>query len=166
MQLPNWLAGLTGANKFANNPANGFAATFGDMLQGAGHSMAQHYRGEGGKYGGPSLIAGLNANLSTPASRPPAETLASVLPSLGPISGQGLAPLPGASGLDAAQPQVLPPPPPASLAPNPQLASALAAQLNGGGPSWGQSAPAPAAAPAPGGIPLGLLLQLGLGRRP
>jgi hypothetical protein len=44
MQLPSWLANLTGATQFANNPANNFAPTFGDALQGIGHSMAEHYR--------------------------------------------------------------------------------------------------------------------------
>lgn len=44
MAIPSWLAALTGAGQFANNPANGFQPTFGDALQGIGHSMAEHYR--------------------------------------------------------------------------------------------------------------------------
>lgn len=49
MNIPPWLAALTGAGQFANNPANNFAPTFGDGLQGIGHSMMQHYRGQGGQ---------------------------------------------------------------------------------------------------------------------
>lgn len=46
MQIPAWLAALTNANKFANNPANSFQPTLGDALQGIGSSMMQHYRGQ------------------------------------------------------------------------------------------------------------------------
>lgn len=42
--LPAWLIKATGANAFANNPANGFQPTLGDALQGVGHSMMEHYR--------------------------------------------------------------------------------------------------------------------------
>ena len=45
MQIPAWLAALTNANKFANNPANGFRPTLGDALQGIGSDMLRHYRG-------------------------------------------------------------------------------------------------------------------------
>lgn len=44
MILPDFLSKLTGAQAFANNPANGFKPTFGDGLQGIGHSMMEHYR--------------------------------------------------------------------------------------------------------------------------
>ena len=44
MQLPNWLAGLTNARTFANNPENNFQPTFGDALQGIGNSMATHWQ--------------------------------------------------------------------------------------------------------------------------
>ena len=59
--LPSWITALTGADKFANNPENGFAPTWGDALQGIGHSLMQHYRGQGGTYGGPTLFGGVNA---------------------------------------------------------------------------------------------------------
>lgn len=50
MQLPDWLIKATGAQQFANNPANGFVPTLGDAFQGIGHSMAEHYRnGQGPK---------------------------------------------------------------------------------------------------------------------
>jgi len=48
MNMPSWLTALTGGQQFANNPANGFRATFGDGLQGIGHSMMEHYRGTAG----------------------------------------------------------------------------------------------------------------------
>lgn len=53
MQVPNWLAALTGARQFANNPANNYNPTLGDAFQGIGHSMMQHYRGQGGQPGKP-----------------------------------------------------------------------------------------------------------------
>lgn len=43
MELPNWLAGLTNARTFANNPANNFQPTWGDALQGIGSSMKTHW---------------------------------------------------------------------------------------------------------------------------
>lgn len=43
-QLPQWLVAATGAQQFANNPANNFMPTAGDALQGIGHSMMEHYR--------------------------------------------------------------------------------------------------------------------------
>lgn len=42
-QIPQWLAGLTGANAHALNFANDFQPTFGDALQGIGSSMKSHY---------------------------------------------------------------------------------------------------------------------------
>lgn len=47
MMLPGWLAGLTGASKFGGPQG----ANLGDMFQAAGHSMAQHARGQGGTFG-------------------------------------------------------------------------------------------------------------------
>jgi len=44
MQLPSWLIDATGAQPFANNPANNFQPTLGDAMQGIGHSMMSHYR--------------------------------------------------------------------------------------------------------------------------
>lgn len=44
MAIPGWLVQASGAMKFANNPANGFAPTMGDVMQGIGHSLAEHYR--------------------------------------------------------------------------------------------------------------------------
>jgi hypothetical protein len=44
MALPAWLVQATGAMKFATNPASPGVPTFGDALQGIGHSMAEHYR--------------------------------------------------------------------------------------------------------------------------
>lgn len=44
MQVPSWLTQASGAQAFANNPANGFQPTMGDVAQGIGHSMMQHYR--------------------------------------------------------------------------------------------------------------------------
>lgn len=44
MAIPDWLAGLTNARQFANNPANNFQPTMGDALQGIGSSMATHWR--------------------------------------------------------------------------------------------------------------------------
>ena len=84
MQLPSWLSALTGGNKFANNPANGFVPTFGDHLQGIGHSMMQHYRGEGGNYGGPKLIDGVNV---APGTAGPSAKLSDILPALNPGPG-------------------------------------------------------------------------------
>lgn len=47
-QIPQWLAGLTGANAHALNFANDFQPTFGDALQGIGSSMKSHYlQGQG-----------------------------------------------------------------------------------------------------------------------
>lgn len=140
--LPNWLAGLTGADKFANNPANGFGATLGDMAQAAGHSMAQHYRGKGGTYGGTPLIPGENVSPDLAAS------LASIIPGArGPeIAGSALPPV--------NNPTSQPEPAPMS----PQQISAITAGLNGGTP-WGTTGPLPGAA---GQIPLSLLLQMGL----
>lgn len=153
MQLPNWLAGLTGANKFANNPLNGFQATLGDLGQSAVHSMLQHYRGKGGTYGGPAIIEGLNGGPGTATPIPevmPTPSLASILPAK-PIEGSELAPV--TSPL---------PPPPAPPPPQmtPEARSALTAQLNGGS-AWGQQ-PGMTPAPAATGIPLSLLLRLGL----
>ncbi len=59
MIIPNWLSALTGAKQFANNPRNNFQPTFGDGLQGIGHSMMQHHRGQGGKPSAPSPLAGV-----------------------------------------------------------------------------------------------------------
>lgn len=61
MAIPSWLANLTGANAFANNPANGFQPTFGDALQGIGHDMMQHYRG-------PQQSAGAVPAIAAPAT--------------------------------------------------------------------------------------------------
>jgi hypothetical protein len=44
MAIPSWLASMTGAQAFANNPLNGFQPTMGDAMQGIGHSLAEHYR--------------------------------------------------------------------------------------------------------------------------
>lgn len=54
MQLPSWLAGLTGAKEFANNPANGNVPTWGDAMQGIGHSMMENYRRTPGQPAAPS----------------------------------------------------------------------------------------------------------------
>lgn len=47
MNLPGWLANATGAARFAG-PSG--VANIGDLFQAAGHSMLQHYRGQGGKF--------------------------------------------------------------------------------------------------------------------
>lgn len=140
MNLPSWLAGLTGANKFANNPETGFQANLGDLFQSAGHSMAQHYRGKGGTYGGNPLIEGLNAGpgLSTPIPAQPAETLSSILPAAPPIQESELPPVRNAQF------------PPESRRP------ALPQQTPIPENPWGQG--------AIGGIPLALLIQMGLGQ--
>lgn len=126
MQLPSWLAGLTGADKFANNPANGFRATFGDMAQAAGHSIMQHYRGQGGKYGGPTLTPGVNANPS----------LASVLSGLGPKT-----PAPQREAITGGELPTVSNPSPMAAQPepvsNPAQAQAITSLLNGGNP-WGR----------------------------
>lgn len=162
MQLPSWLAGLTGADKFANNPANGFSANIGDMMQAAGHSMAQHYRGKGGAYGGPEIIAGLNGSTGATDNyvRERNSSLAGILPgSSGPaITGGALAPAANAQPpLGAAAPAEM----------SPEARAAITARLNGA-PAWGQADPTvgtgqPSALPGMAGqIPLGLLLQMGL----
>lgn len=155
--LPNWLAGLTGADKFANNPANGFGATLGDMAQAAGHSMAQHYRGKGGTYGGPEIIAGLNGSTGATDNyvRERLSSLADILPgSSGPaITGEALPPAANA------QPP-LGMPAPAQTEMSPEARAAITARLNGA-PAWGQGQPA-ALPGAAGQIPLSLLLQMGL----
>lgn len=47
-QIPQWLAGLTGANAHALNFSNDFQPTMGDALQGIGSSMKNHYlQGQG-----------------------------------------------------------------------------------------------------------------------
>ena len=139
MALPSWLAGLTGANKFANNPANGFAATFGDMAQAAGHSMAQHYRGKGGQYGGQPLVPGVNSPFG----------LSTKLDFAGPqtqITGGALPPV----NNPAPQPEPMPM--------SAMQRSAITAGLNGGTP-WGTQGALPGQA---GQLPLGLLLQMAL----
>lgn len=47
MAIPSWLVNAAGAMQFANNPANGFQPTMGDVAQGIGHSMMEHYRAGG-----------------------------------------------------------------------------------------------------------------------
>lgn len=136
MQPLSWLAGLTGADKFANNPANGFAATLGDFAQAAGHSMAQHYRGKGGTYGGPELVPGVNASPDMVQMLPTA-------PTAGPaIQGQALPAVNNSA--PAAEPAPI----------SPAARSATTSGLNGASP-WGVSGMA-------GQVPLSLLLQLGL----
>lgn len=44
MAIPNWLVQASGAMKFATNPASPGVPTMGDVMQGIGHSMANHYR--------------------------------------------------------------------------------------------------------------------------
>jgi hypothetical protein len=159
MQLPSWLAGLTGADKFANNPANGFQANLGDLAQAAGHSLLQHYRGKGGTYGGNPIIEGLNGGpgTATPLPQPPAETLANILPSIGGISGGPLAPAENAQLPFAGAELIQENQPPAPAPMDPQARSMLTAALNGGGQQpWGQL---PAALQ---GIPPALLLRMGL----
>lgn len=143
MQLPNWLAAMTGANKFANNPANGFQATLGDMFQGAGHSMAQHYRGQGGTYGARPLIEGVNGGpgISTPIPlvqpEEPGAPGGGLGALFGSIVGSELPPAQNAAtppGMELTSP---PPAPPQPMSPSPMAPSAITASLNGGTP-WGQ----------------------------
>jgi hypothetical protein len=123
MNIPNWLAGLTGANKFANNPANGFQATLGDLLQAGGHSILQHYRGNGGQYGGQKLEPGVNVGAGVNLGRQP---LAQALQGLGrPVEGSALPPA-------QAQPQPMPLRPELSA----EEQNAITARLNG--QPWGR----------------------------
>lgn len=142
MQLPSWLAGLTGANKFANNPANGFRATLGDMGQAAAHSMLQHYRGQGGKYGGSPIIEGLNGGpgSATPFPQPAPEVM--------PLA-------PGASSGPKIEGGLLPPvmPPAPVQVPSGPISPSGA---------WGQTAPNPVGSGV-AGLPLQLMLRMGLG---
>jgi hypothetical protein len=56
MNLPNWLAGATGAKAFAG-PSG--APNWGDALQGIGHSLAQNYRNNfTPRTGGPAQTQG------------------------------------------------------------------------------------------------------------
>jgi len=88
--IPSWLAALTGAQRFANNPANGFAPTLGDALQGIGSSMMQHYRGQAGAP---------EANLTTPSLG------ATRVPESSPVMPQAFAPIGQASSPTAVAPQ-------------------------------------------------------------
>lgn len=68
--LPSWLAQI--GQGFANNPANGFKATLGDVMQGIGHSMMENYRRDmtpsgsqtGGVPGGSPLLGLLGSSIS------------------------------------------------------------------------------------------------------
>lgn len=84
--MPSWLTALTGGQQFANNPANNFQATLGDGLQGIGHSMMQHYRGQGGQpsaQGNPA--EGLLAALTKDAQPQVLPGQAPQQPQLGPV---------------------------------------------------------------------------------
>lgn len=153
MQLPSWLAGLTGADKFANNPANGFAANLGDMAQAAGHSMLQHYRGKGGTYGGNPIIEGLNGGpgTATPIPQPAAETLPTIAPLGASINGGSLP--------SVQNPTV---PPGQADAGDQAFLDRYAQQGFEGQPAaWGQAAPTGLPAGLQG-IPMSLLLRMGL----
>lgn len=141
MNLPNWLAGLTGANRFANNPANGFRANLGDMAQAAGHSMLQHYRGKGGTYGGNPIIEGLNGGAGAATPIPKGEvTMGQMRAPVAPIQVSALPP--------AANAQV-----PFGMAPTGPAPAPTA---------WGQAQREPEVPPMIGGIGLPLLLRMGL----
>lgn len=147
MTLPPWLAQLTGAGAFANNPANGFAPTFGDGLQGIGHSLMEHYRRnsaqpqEGG--GGFNPMMGL---------------LGSVVPPMGFLGQQMMgqpAPPEAAPPMTAPEEMGLPAPLAMKAKPRPPidpqvqtLAQDVAGRMGGG-----QVA-------APAGVPIGLLARL------
>lgn len=93
MNIPPWLAGLTGANAYATNFANDFQPTVGDALQGIGSSMKRHY------------LAG-----TAPQQQPQGVDLMSILSGLG---GQGQ-PQPGPAA------PAIPTPAPPVAAPSPQ----------------------------------------------
>jgi hypothetical protein len=81
--IPSWLSALTGANKFA---APGGQANFGDLLQAGGHSIMQHYRGQGGQFGAEPP---LNLQALIQGGGQPAQPTAQMGP---PITGQPLMP--------------------------------------------------------------------------
>ena len=74
MTIPAWFANMTGAQAFAQNPANGFQPTLGDAFQGIGHSMMEHYRrGEGMGVPKPSgTPMSAPQNIPAPLAQPPA----------------------------------------------------------------------------------------------
>lgn len=111
MNIPPWLANMTGAWDQAKNPANGFMPTMGDALQGIGHSMATYAR-TGGPPGGADL-SGL---------KPVGGAGAMGMPVGGgtPAALMGLAKLlPGLLGGGSGAPAPMPAPAPATAAPPP-----------------------------------------------
>lgn len=91
MMIPPWLANLTGANAFANNPANGFQPTMGDAAQGIGHDMMEHYRRQAATQDEALAPSGAQAP-GVPGGNPTAPvgpTLTPMNPAFGP---QALAP--------------------------------------------------------------------------
>lgn len=89
--IPPWLAQITGAMQFANNPANSFQPTVGDAFQGIGHDMMEHFRAGSGQ-----ASPGTAANSPLPAQPTMAQLAgqqlqappnpANVRPTSGPIN--------------------------------------------------------------------------------
>lgn len=77
MQIPQWLAQMTGANAHALNFANDFQPTLGDALQGIGSSMKSHYlagqnQGQASPGGIGQILAGLGGVPPQGAEQTPA----------------------------------------------------------------------------------------------